>query len=68
MDKFQLSIVLTEILKEYNFVDTIEVIEYTDNRKSNNIYGQFKENNIIYNFSLDYDDNLDITDLSWINK
>ena len=66
MDKVELSKILSTILNEYGFLDEINIKSYEINSKQKNVYGIFKESNLEYNFSLNYDNKLNVTHLSWI--
>lgn len=63
LPKFELEKVLSSILENYGFLDIIEVLNFSLER--NNIYGVFKENNLEYNFSLNYNSQKDVEQLSW---
>lgn len=66
MEIAELEKVLSELLEEFNFLDRICVISYKMDRKLRNIWGIFSENNLKYNFSLDYNEELDVQNLSWV--
>lgn len=66
MEIAELEKILSELLEDYNFLDTITVLSYEFNKNLRNVFGIFSENNLRYNFSLDYNEELDVENLSWI--
>jgi hypothetical protein len=66
MEIAELEKVLSELLEEYNFLDRIIVLSYEFNKDLKNVFGIFSENNLKYNFSLDYNESLDVENFSWI--
>jgi hypothetical protein len=66
MEIAELEKVLSELLEEYNFLDRIIVLSYEFNKNLKSVFGIFSENNLKYNFSLDYNDELDVENFSWI--
>lgn len=66
MEIAELEKILSELLEDYYFLDRITVLSYEFNKSLKNIFGIFSENNLRYNFSLDYNNELDVENLSWI--
>lgn len=66
MEIAELERILSELLEDYNFLDRITVLSYEFNKNLKNVFGIFSENNLKYNFSLDYNEELDVENLSWI--
>lgn len=68
MDKFELEKVLSSILEDYGFLDSIKVLNYNLNQKTSSIFGLFKTLEGEYNFSLDYNNNKEVEHLSWLKR
>lgn len=66
MEIAELEKILSKLLEDYNFLDRITVLSFEFNKNLKNVFGIFMENNLKYNFSLDYNKELDVENLSWI--
>lgn len=65
MEKFLLEKALSDMLGEFGFLDKISVIQFFLNKTRNNIFGTFKENEKLYYFSMDTNQDLDVESLAW---
>lgn len=63
--KFELELVLSNILSKYGFLDRISIKEYVVDSLNNNITGIFKHCDDAYGYCLSVDDQKNVESIKW---